>query len=120
MSDCKKGSSESNGEDLSPAIPFVSFKKEGEFYTYTILRDKIIDYTIESLNSKGTKLAELQAKILRRTGGLDIEILYIYPKHYLGEHLISGKKNVVEGETLCVLKCKYTGENHSLKEIDYP
>lgn len=120
MSDCKKGSSESNGEDLSPAIPFVSFKKEGEFYTYTILRDKIIDYTIESINSKGTKLAELQAKILRRTGGLDIEILYIYPKHYLGEHLISGKKNVVEGETLCVLKCKYTGENHSLKEIDYP
>ena len=57
---------------------------------------------------------------MRRTGVLDIEILYIYPKHYLGEHLISGKKNVVEGETLCVLKCKYTVENHSLKEIDYP
>lgn len=118
ISSCEANLKSNKGE-LLPNIPFVSCKKEGELCTYTILKDKIIDYTIEAVKSQGTKTSELQAKILRR-GGLGIKILYMFPKHYWGEYPIDGKKYVVKEETIFILKCEYTGENYSLKSIDYP
>lgn len=118
LTDCKKIFNSNEGE-LLPTIPYICLKQEGELHTYTILKDKIIDYIIDTINSKGSKETEIKAKNLRK-GGLDIELLYIIPKHYWEEHLIADNKNIVEGEILCVLKCKYKGDNKSLKGVDFP
>lgn len=105
-----------------PNSPYLSFKKENNSIIYKLQKDKIISYSIKELTSDRNQKSQTLAKFLYiYRKDLDIEVIYTHPKYSFRKDLIFSKKEIIDGETIFVCRCKYTGSsNMMLRETDFP
>lgn len=116
-----ESSNKNEGFTTCSGYPYLSFKKEVNSTKYIVQKNEIINFSIQELTSTNNRKSQiLKSFLLSHKNDLNIEIVYRRPKHSFRKDLIFSKKEIIEGETIFVCRCNYTGPNMMLKETDFP
>lgn len=106
--------------DMMALTPYMSYQQDGNVTKLTISKNKLVNYTIDTLTSNDSKKDQLVAKMLRKSS-LAVNILYQHPRNYFSRSFVLDQKiGIAKGDTIYVFQCKYNGDLYSLKQIEFP